>query len=137
MNEADPGVELRIACQTFFDAGHSDQNQTDAAMVKDVSHLFKPRHLQPIRFVDDEQSSRIRQGDGHSHRAIPLFVKSILRFKSFVASITTWVRLRVAQLFSATEESLHLRVFVPARPFDCGIVQQAAGLRDVPLQMAW
>ena len=80
MNEADPRIELRIARQTFFDAGHSDQNQTDAAMIKDVSHLLKPCHLEPIRFLDDESSSRIRQGVGHSRRAIPLFIKRILHF---------------------------------------------------------
>ena len=55
MDEADTRVRLRVACQTLFEARHSDQNQTDAPVVKDVPNLFKPCHLEPIRFIDDKQ----------------------------------------------------------------------------------
>ena len=79
MDEADTGVELWVTGQTFFDARHSDQHQTDAPMVKDVPHLLKPYHFEPIRFVDDEQSCWIRQSARHSHRAIPLLIESIPR----------------------------------------------------------
>jgi hypothetical protein len=137
MDEADTRVELRVAGQTLFEARHPDQNQTAAPVVKDVPHLLKPCHLEPIRFIDDEQSSRIRQGAGHSHRTIPLLVKGNLHVESFVTSITIRVPFGVAQLFGAMKESLHSRVFVPPCSFDCGIMQQAAGLPDVTLQMAW
>ena len=96
MDEADTGVELRVAGKTLFDAWHPDQNQTDAPTVKDAPHLLKPSHFKPIRFVDDEQSCRIKQGAGHSHRAIPLLMESILRLHGFVASITSRVPLGVA-----------------------------------------
>src|SRR5260370_6023802 len=137
MDETDTRVELRVAGQTLFDARHSDQNQTDTPMVKDVPHLLQPCLFEPIRFVDDEQSCRIRQSASYSHRAIPLLIKSILHLESLVISVTIWVPLRVAQLFGAMKEARHSRLFVPTYPFDCDSMQQAAGLRDVTLQMAW
>ena len=123
MDEADTGVELRVAGETLFDAWHPDQNQTDAPTVKDAPHLLKPSHFKPIRFVDDEQSCWIRQGAGNAHRTIPLLIESVLRLFSLVTSITVWVPFRVAQLFGVIKNASHSRVFVTAGPFDCGIMQ--------------
>ena len=137
MDESNARVELWIARETLFDARHPDQNQTDAPVVKDVPHLLKPCHFEPIRFVDDKQSSRIRRGAGHSHRAIPLLIESILGVDRLDTSVTIWVLFGVAQLFGAMKESPHSRVFVSPYSFDYGIMQQAAGLADGMLQMAW
>ena len=119
----------------FLKPWNSDQNQPDAPMVKDVPHLLKPCHLEPICFIDYEQSCRIRQGVSHSHGTIPLLMEGILRLLSLVTSITARIRLGVAQLFGTIKKAHHSRVFVTTCPFDCGIMQQATGLCDVALQM--
>jgi len=106
-------------------------------VVKNTPHLLQPGHFEPVRFVDDKQSSWIRRGAGHSHRAIPLLIESILCGDRLDTSITIWVPFGVAQLFGAMKESPHSRVFVSPYSFDYGIMQQAAGLADFMLQMAW
>jgi hypothetical protein len=55
MGEADARVELRIPRQPLLQAGHPDQHQADVFAVIDVPQLFQPRHLQPVRLVDDQQ----------------------------------------------------------------------------------
>ena len=54
MDKADARVELRVPCQTLFNARHPDQNQTDSTVVKGVPHLLQPRHFEPICFVDNQ-----------------------------------------------------------------------------------
>jgi hypothetical protein len=106
-------------------------------VVKDVPHLLQPCHFEPVRFIDYKQSSRIRRGAGNSHRAIPLLIESILGVERLNTSITIWVPFGVAQLFGAIKESPHSCIFVSPYSYDCGIMQQATGLADVTLQMAW
>jgi hypothetical protein len=64
-------------------------------------------------------------------------MKSILHIESFVTSITIWVPFRVAKRFGAMGKPLRSQVFAPPCSFDCDIVQQAAALPDITLQMAW
>jgi hypothetical protein len=55
VDESDPAVELGVAGQAFFDAGHADQDQADAGPVVVVAELFQRRCLEPVRLVDDQQ----------------------------------------------------------------------------------
>ncbi len=40
MNEANARVELRVASQAFFHAGHSDQNQAETPAVKNIPAIL-------------------------------------------------------------------------------------------------
>jgi hypothetical protein len=55
VDESDPAVELGVAGQAFFDAGHADQDQADAGPVVVVAELFQRRCLEPVCLVDDQQ----------------------------------------------------------------------------------
>ena len=59
MNETDAGVELRIARQALFEAGHADQNHSDPALIKNAPCLLQSGDLEPVGFVDDQQRGRI------------------------------------------------------------------------------
>jgi hypothetical protein len=39
MDEADTRVELQVASQAFFHAGHSDQNQGETPTVENIPYL--------------------------------------------------------------------------------------------------
>jgi hypothetical protein len=41
VDKADPGVELRIASQALFHAGHADQHQAGFAVVEEIAELLK------------------------------------------------------------------------------------------------
>ena len=55
VDEPDPAVELRVPGETFFDAGHTDQDHAEAAAVVVVAELLQGRGLEPVGLVDDEQ----------------------------------------------------------------------------------
>ncbi len=55
VGEADPAVELGIACHPFFDAGHADEHQAGAGAVELVPEIFQRGGGQPFGFVDDEE----------------------------------------------------------------------------------
>ena len=95
MNEADAGVELRVASQAFFHARHSDQNQPETPTVENIPHLLQSCHSQPVRFVDDEQRSGIGHRSFYAHRSIPLVKVSILGSVRFGASIAVWISLAI------------------------------------------
>ena len=55
VDEPDPAVELGVAGEAFFEAGHADQDQADAGPVVVVAELFQRRGLEPVGLVDDQQ----------------------------------------------------------------------------------
>src|ERR1035441_8997514 len=59
VNEADRKVQLRIASHALFDAGHTDQNHSNPALIKKASCLLQSGDLEPVGFVDDQQRGRI------------------------------------------------------------------------------
>ena len=59
MHKADPGVELRETRDALLDPGHADQNHADASTVEGGAQLFEAVHLEPISFVDHDESGRI------------------------------------------------------------------------------
>ena len=73
MNEADAGIELRIAGQPLFDAWHSDQDQADLIAIEQIAQLLQARNLQPIGFVDQDQTDgcqrRPSRNDGRRRRS--------------------------------------------------------------------
>jgi hypothetical protein len=55
VDESDPAVELGVAGEAFFDAGHADQDEPDACPVVVVAELLERGGLEPVGFVDDQQ----------------------------------------------------------------------------------
>jgi hypothetical protein len=55
VDEPDPAAELRVPGETFFGAGHADQDHAEAAAVVVVAKLLQGRGLEPVGLVDDEQ----------------------------------------------------------------------------------
>ena len=55
MGKAHAGIELRIACQTLFQAGHTDEYQTESLTVIQITQHFQTGHLQAVGFVDENE----------------------------------------------------------------------------------
>lgn len=55
MGEADPAIELRVAFQFAFQAGHADQDDADAGAVEDIADLFEALGREMLGLVDDKQ----------------------------------------------------------------------------------
>jgi hypothetical protein len=55
MDEANPGVELRIPCQAFFDPGHANQDQAQLAPVIEIPYLLQAGGFEPVGFIDDDE----------------------------------------------------------------------------------
>ena len=64
VDEADPAVELRVAGEALFDAGHADEDHAELAAVVVVAELLQCGGLEPVGLVDDEQLDEGRQGMG-------------------------------------------------------------------------
>ena len=58
MNKAHAGIELRIAAQPFLNPRHADQDKRDFVTIEQVAELLQARNLEPIRFVDQDQTNR-------------------------------------------------------------------------------
>src|SRR5271169_5571374 len=59
MDEADAGIELRIARETFPQSRHADQDQTNFLHIKNRAYLLQARHPQAIRLIDHDEGGRI------------------------------------------------------------------------------
>src|SRR5699024_844558 len=55
VGEADSAVELGVAAELFFDAGHTNQNQPDIGAVVAISEVFDRTGTQAFGFIDDNQ----------------------------------------------------------------------------------
>ena len=55
VGESDAAVELGVAREALFDAGHADEDRAHGVPVVIVPHLFEAGGLEPVGFVDDEQ----------------------------------------------------------------------------------
>lgn len=55
VSESDAAVELGVAGEAFFDAGHADEDQAVGVAVVFVAQHFQGAGGQPFGFVDDEQ----------------------------------------------------------------------------------
>ena len=55
VGEADAAVELGVAGEAFFDAGHADEDDAHPVAVVEVADLFEPGGFESVGFVDDEQ----------------------------------------------------------------------------------
>lgn len=55
VGESDAAVELRVAGEAFFDAGHTDEEQAVGVAVVFVAQHFQGTGGQPFGFVDNEQ----------------------------------------------------------------------------------
>lgn len=55
VGETDATVELRVAGQTFFDAGHSDEDDAHGVPIEIVADLFEAGGLEAVCLVDNEQ----------------------------------------------------------------------------------
>jgi hypothetical protein len=60
VDETNPGEELWIPCDTFFDSGHADEHHAKSALIKDGAQLLQTVYCQTIRFIDDDQGSGVR-----------------------------------------------------------------------------
>src|SRR5271168_4047551 len=58
MNEAHAGVKLRIAGQPFLNPRHADQDERDFITIEQIAELLQARNLEPISFVDQDQTNR-------------------------------------------------------------------------------
>ena len=52
VGEADPAIELRIAFQFSFQAGHPDQNHADTGPVENIAHILKALRRKAFGFID-------------------------------------------------------------------------------------
>ena len=52
VGEADSAIELRVAGQLPFEAGHPDQDDSDVAAVEVVADQFQPSGFESVGFVD-------------------------------------------------------------------------------------
>jgi hypothetical protein len=59
VDEADSGVELRVACQFFLKPWHSHQDDPNLSGIEDGTHLFEACHSQTVRFVDQDERGRV------------------------------------------------------------------------------
>jgi hypothetical protein len=50
--------ELRVACQTLFEAWHPDEHQSEIAFVENGVQLFEAGHLKAIGLIDGDEKSR-------------------------------------------------------------------------------
>src|SRR6266851_1765241 len=55
MDEPDPAVELGVAGQALFDAGHPDEDHAHLAAVVVVAQLLQARGVEPVSLVDDKE----------------------------------------------------------------------------------
>lgn len=55
VGEADPAVELGVAAELFFDAGHTNQDQPGIGAVVAISEVFDSAGTQAFGFIDDNQ----------------------------------------------------------------------------------
>src|SRR5699024_8502930 len=55
VGEADPAVELGVAAESLFDAGHTNQNQPGVGAVVAISEVFDSAGTQTFGFIDDNQ----------------------------------------------------------------------------------
>jgi hypothetical protein len=55
MDEANPGVELRIPRQACFDPGHANQDQAQLAPVIEIPHLLQAGGFESVGFIDDDE----------------------------------------------------------------------------------
>jgi len=55
VGESDSAVELRVAGETFLDAGHADQDDAHVVSVEVVADLLEAGCFEPVGLVDDEQ----------------------------------------------------------------------------------
>ena len=60
VDETDPGEELWIPGDTFFDSGHADEHHSETALIEDGAQLLQAVHRQTICFIDNDKGSRIR-----------------------------------------------------------------------------
>jgi hypothetical protein len=58
-NEANAGVQPRIASKALFNAWHNDQNHSNPAPIENASCLLQSGDLEPVGFVNDQQRGRI------------------------------------------------------------------------------
>ncbi len=52
MYEPDPGVELCVPCQAFFEAGHADQYDANFTGIEYGAYLFKATYSETIRLIE-------------------------------------------------------------------------------------
>ncbi len=55
VGEADAAVELGVAGEAFFDAGHADKDDAHGVAVVVVPDLLEGRGFEPVGLVDDEE----------------------------------------------------------------------------------
>ena len=61
MYEPDPGVELCVPCQAFFEAGHADQYDANFTGIEYGAYLFKATYSETIRLINNDQRRRVRK----------------------------------------------------------------------------
>ena len=61
-DESYPRVELWQACHAFLDSAHADQNQSGVALVENGTNLLEAVPIQPVRFIEQDQRGRMRDG---------------------------------------------------------------------------
>jgi hypothetical protein len=59
MDKTDTGVELRIACQAFFESGHSDQNHANFPCIEDGPNLFETGHSEAVCLINQNERRRV------------------------------------------------------------------------------
>lgn len=55
VGEADAAVELRVAREAFFNAGHADEDDAHVVAVVEIADLFEAGGFEAAGFVDDKQ----------------------------------------------------------------------------------
>ncbi|GAA3614066.1 hypothetical protein GCM10022223_32870 [Kineosporia mesophila] len=64
VGESDAAVQLGVAGQAFFDAGHADQDQAEVVPVEPVAQVFQGRGGKTFGFVDDQKFDVIESAPG-------------------------------------------------------------------------
>ncbi len=54
VREADPAIELGVAREALFDAGHADQDDAHVVAVAIVADLLETGRFRTVGLVDDE-----------------------------------------------------------------------------------
>lgn len=137
VHEADAGVELRIASQAFFKAGHTDQDHSNPTLIKDAPSLLQSRHFESVRFIDDQQRGRIGDQSFQCHRPMALREIRVFRVLRLLAAIAIGVLATITQVIEPTKEPAQFRILNLTSYRDGGAMQPITEPPDLFFYHAW
>ncbi len=136
VDKADAGVKLRITSQVLFNAGHTDQNHSDPALIKNAPCLLQTSHFEPVGFVYDQQRGRIRDQGCYPHRTMALLEIGIFSGLCLLAAISIWVLKTITQVIENAQKPMHFRILNLTPHINGGAVQPVSKLSNLPLNDA-